>query len=611
MRRDWEFDFAPLDCYREGDRVETDFVVATEADVDPAVLVAALGGLSERIEVTPLLSAHPLYWSRVELGTGATSATVAELVTIAGVGLRYVTSSVAGSQRLVPAADFSRARPRRGRGWPVRAPREVQPSQTPGGWFLGPLGANVDRDVCGTGAGTRLAVIDNDAREIDSLDLESQVLIGVHRVPRASSHGALAVGWAVGTAPRQSGKRFFGVAPDASARLYCVPKPGSRLFDVPIAIVRAVDDGADVVLCATYLDGETSPLWEDALEFARRLGRYGRGSAVVIPSSRELSSPGTSLHASLSLGPAEPASDPRVFCVGPSSCDGGWFLWRDRKGKLHPFANRGPALRWLAPGDDMPYPFSDVERPIHAESSGAAAVAAGVLLLVLAQNPELTVDELEDVVTRTVTPLDPAHGAASRDLADARDLLPTGIDADGHNVKHGYGRMDAALAVAAARDPVAATLAFMGERRAALLWSQCAQRFYGAAFGRAAARLLLRDPSARHALAACARALRVWSLTKESPPTPSGALMRQILVALRLFQSSRWGLVGQPGVAFQEELAKLTRALLGKDPRLFERDMLGVAASLQLRRPHLVRRVKVIDDASGAPVATERDLSLA
>ncbi len=53
------------------------------------------------------------------------------------------------------------------------------------------------------------------------------------------------------------------------------PKPGYEIFTLPMAIVRAVDDGADVVLCATYVDGSTSPLLDDALSFARHLGRGG------------------------------------------------------------------------------------------------------------------------------------------------------------------------------------------------------------------------------------------------------------------------------------------------------------------------------------------------
>lgn len=577
MKPEWDFDYVPLHAYptEEGVRGD-DFVVATENDVDSAVLVAALADLAERVAVTPLLATHPLYWYRVQLDRRVEGRTVEVLVQRAGVDVRYVTSSVVGSQQVTRPADFTRAQPRRARDWRVREAGIFPVPSSEGSWFLGPSGVNVNRAICGTGAGMRLAVIDNDVREIDQLDLDARVLVGTETIPTSSVHGALAVGWAVGSKVRPSGRRFAGVAPDASTRIYCVPKPGAEIFTVPIAIVRAVDDGADVVLCATYLDGAMSPLFDDAFEFARRLGRYGRGTAVVLPSSREMSSAGSSLHASLSLGPAEPASDPRVFCVGPSSRDGGWFLWRDRRGKLHPFANRGPALRWLAPGDDMPYPFSDVERPTHAESSGAAAVAAGVLLLVLGQNPELTVDELGEVVTKTASPINPALNAACPDLADKRDLLPIGADADRHNAKHGYGRMNATAACAVAQDPIAATLIGMGEGFAAETWLTSCPRPYNTSFARRAARVVLRDAAARHALAVLARTLRLWAHRPErSENRAIGALTRHVVAALRL-------LVGSERLerGVNEEAERLLKLCCAQDPELFERKLLEAATRL-------------------------------
>src|SRR6185295_3517776 len=117
-----------------------------------------------------------------------------------------------------------------------------------------------------------------------------------------------------------------------------------------------------VIACATYIDGLMSPLLDDALEVAVRLGRGGLGTAVIFPTGREMSSPEGSRHSSLSLGLGEPASDPRALCVGPSARDGGWFLWRDHRGKFRPFANRGPSVRWLAPGDDMALPFAVDDR---------------------------------------------------------------------------------------------------------------------------------------------------------------------------------------------------------------------------------------------------------
>jgi hypothetical protein len=293
-----------------------------------------------------------------------------------------------------------------------------------------------------------------------------------------------------------------------------------------------------------------------------------------------MSSAGSSIHASLSLGPAEPASDPRVFCIGPSSRDGGWFLWRDRRGKLHPFANRGPSVRWLAPGDDMPYPFSDVERPTHAESSGAAAVAAGVLLLVFGQNPDLTIDELAELVTNTTTPIEPASNVLCSDLADRRDLMPVGADADRHNAKHGYGRLNATLACATARDPLAATLIAMGEADAAVAWETSGLHPYTAAFGRWGARIVLRDAAVKHAFAAVARALRLWALRPEriSSRAP-GALTRQTILAFRLLVCS--GRIDSPS---PEEGEALLRAWTAADAETFEQRLLEAAGRLTSRQ---------------------------
>ena len=166
-------------------------------------------------------------------------------------------------------------------------------------------------------------MIDDDAEDVERLDLDHVVRLGARETSSASGHGALMVAWAVG-ARRSDGAAFLGVAPDASARLYLVPKPGEDVVSVPLAIVRAALDGADVIVCATYVEGTTSPMLDDALELAARLGRGGRGAAVVLPTGRETSSPGASVHASLSLALGDPASDPRVHCIAPGGRAGGW-----------------------------------------------------------------------------------------------------------------------------------------------------------------------------------------------------------------------------------------------------------------------------------------------
>ncbi len=559
-RPGWDFDYAPLSTYGALPALEDDLIAATVHDADPARMVAALSNFATSVAITPLLNVHPLFWFRIQFSAACDRLEVAKVLERAGIGVRYVASAKYGSLELGVPPEFDSARPRRARDWKVRGERGSVSELHPGDWFIGKRGVGVDRAVCGSGAGTRLAVIDNDGCDTDKLELDAEICVGVEKVPRSASHAALMVGWAVG-AKWTEARRYSGIAPAASPRFYCIPKPGECVFHLPLAIARAADDGADVIVCATYTEGQTSPMLDDALEFATRLGRGGRGTAVIFAASRELSSPPDSVHASLSLGLAEPASDPRVFCLGPSSPEGNWFLWRDRKGRLHPFANRGPALRWLAPGDDLTYPLADRERLVHGESSGAASVAAGVLLLVLANNPELTLDELEELLSATAQRVDPAP-PTSNDLADPHDLLPHGLDPDGHNAKHGYGKLDAALACAAACDPIAAALGAIGERRLGLAFARAnpCRTLQGAlspALARWLARAFLVDQGFRHAASVVARCARLMlahpNRVDEQPP---GALLRQVGVALRRLLQR-----GDIPADARGELSKLVSAL--------------------------------------------------
>ena len=68
--------------------------------------------------------------------------------------------------------------------------------------------------------------------------------------------------------------------------------------------------------------------------------------------------------------------------------------------------------------------------------------------------------------------------------------MPVGADADGHNAKHGYGRLNATLACATARDPIAATLIAMGEADMAKVWETSGPHPYTADFGRWASRVV-------------------------------------------------------------------------------------------------------------------------
>jgi hypothetical protein len=533
----WDFHYAPVAANAVDDgRPATDLIVATETDVDPALISGAVASFGTDVAIEPLLSLHPLFWTRVRAGKPIDRTVLAQRVEALGVPVRYVTSSRRASMKPAPMLDTGSARPRSPSRWQSRAETSYEDPRVRGRWFLEENGVAVDREVCGTGAGTRLAIIDNDAGSSEHLELDAEILVHATEVPRGSRHGAALAGWAVGAYVDEARKRFrAGVAPSASLRLYLIPKPGGDVFTVPLAIVRAVDDGADVVVCATYVEGLSSPLLDDALEFAYHLGRSGRGSAVVFPTGREVSSAAGSVHASLSIALGDPAADPRVFCVGPSSSDGGWFLWRDRRARLRPFANRGPSVRWLAPGDDLASPFSDLDRPIHAESSGASAVAAGVLLLVLGVSPHLTVSELHAIVTRTATRVAPPGPSENADIADPQDVLPYGRDKDDHDAKHGYGRLHATRACLAASDPFAHAMISMGEDNAARKWLTLRQNerrltyAYSSELAAWASRALLGDTNALHAACVITRHVRLLANHPERYRAHyQGALVREL-----------------------------------------------------------------------------------
>jgi len=563
VTRPWDFEYRALGRY--GDPAPGNhFVVATRDSTDPEVLARALRRVDPGVRLESVLVRAPLFWYRVQTESLRVAPDLGDALGAAGCHVRYVTSTEQGSMSLGARLDVSLAPVATPRDWHVREPSAVHDVPGSDRWFLdehGGVGAK--RAVCGTGAGTRLAVIDDVAGDVDALELDAEVCIGQASAPKGSSHGAMMVAWSVGTRGRPSDDvaPFRGVAPDASPRLYLIPKPAGDVLSLPLAIVRAVDDGADVVVCATYVETTTSPLLDDALEVAVRLGREGRGALVVFPTGREVSSPNGSVHASLTLELGDPASDPRVLCVAPSSRNGGWFLWTDKNGLARPFANRGPSVRVAAPGDDMAYPFAKRPRLGHAESSGASAIAAGVALLVLATNPDLRVDDLVSVLTRSARRPEPEVSDAP--FADVADVLPLAGDADGHDAKCGYGRVSALAACLSVADPVASTLASLGEELAAERYLELraepgpVRSAYSPTWARWAARALRRDELAAQAAATLARHLRLIAGSEgRLRAHASGAMIRALVFVLdRLADAG-------PPPAVRDELEALRRRCL-------------------------------------------------
>jgi hypothetical protein len=544
FERPYDFPYAPVPTSAgDDDGFGLDLLVATSAPVAPDAVTAAIAETCGESSVTRVLAQAPLFWTQIHTTRGHRRADVAHALRRAGLPVRYVASASRGSLEVPPPLDLDlddALRPGAA-GWPVCPAREAPPDRpTAGRWFLrdGPGGLGVDRAVCGTGHGTRLAVIDDDAADLENVPLDATVLVGVERAPRASGHGALLIGWAVG-ARTHDGATFAGVAPDASVRAYVIPRPGDDVVSLALAVARAATDGADVIVCATYVEGSTSPMLDDALEVATRLGRGGRGCVVVLPTGRETSSPKGSVHASLSLSLGDPASDPRVLCVAPGGRGGGWFLWREQHGRLRPFANRGPAVRCLAPGDDLSYPFLAAERLFHAESSGASALAAAVALLVVSNNPTLAWGEAISLLVRSATPPEPLSGETLANMADRADALPRGRDRDGHDAKHGHGRLHALRACIAAADPVCLELVAMGEEQAARGWFEARRQglaagAYSPSLACLAVRALLSDDSLAHALRVVLRHVRLLAADPtRADAHAAGAVGRYLALLLR------------------------------------------------------------------------------
>jgi hypothetical protein len=548
----------------DDDGTGLDIVVALATQRTEGDLLTALGPLTPGIVLKKLFDRAPIFWWQLHTQVPIRRAEVARCLSGAGALVRYVASAHRPNRAVTPRLRYVRELRCEASSWPVRSGKPRPDPEDAGYWFLrSESGVAVDRTRFGAGSGTRLAVIDDDVAGVDHLELDSEVLVNLEQPPRHTLHGAAMVALAVGARPSGMDLGFQGVAPYSSPRLYCIPKPEEDVVSLPLAMVRATSDGADVILCATFIEGMTSPMLDDALELAVSFGRKGRGTAVVFPVGRDASSPAGSTHASLSLALGDPASDPRAFAIGPSGREGGWFLWRDRRGRLRPFANRGPAVRWLAPGDDLAFPFKRTERLFHAESSGASAIAAGAILLVLAANPRLTRSELDAILTRTATPVR-GDDFPSQGLADRRDVDPSSNDRDGHNAKHGYGRLHVTRACLAAADPVSAVLVAIGEEVAAqnYMAARVTNRFlrsaYSRAFARWAARALLFDETLLHGAKSLARHLRVVAKDPERQRAHGrGAFARQLAVLLQSASKNRGA--PRPSQRVATELTDLAR----------------------------------------------------
>jgi hypothetical protein len=477
-----------------------DLVLASEQDLDSAWLAGVLAPLLPDIAVEVLVSSRPLFWTRIASPLPVDVEDVWRCVADRGVAVRYVVSARGSGPLVTQPLDCTRNVPLRPYNWRTRA--ASRPTPVPEPWFLGERGLAIDRRWCGSGEGMRLAVIDDDAGFAERIDLDAEVRVGVTRVPRVSHHGACLVAWAVGTARSPSGEPFSGVSPDAAPRLYCIPPVGRDTVSLPVAIALAVDDGADVVVCAHPWPEPSNPLLDDALEYAVRCGRTGRGTPVLFPAPREeFGEPGRA-PAKTPINLGSRASGTRAYLVRsiPPARAGRRVAGSDVR-RLR----RGNALLWRAPGEELERPFTDTTAP--SDASVATAVAGGALLLVLSRNRRLTLPELDELLART--------GVSASDC---------GAEVEGEPSRP--GRLHITRACLGARDPVALTLVSMGEDEAAMRYLELRQSDtslrwpYSGELGAWAARVLLRDADLAKTLQVLGRHAR--RVARRAPEATAG-----------------------------------------------------------------------------------------
>ena len=203
--------------------------------------------------------------------------------------------------------------------------------------------------------------------------------------------------------------------------------PSNRIADA----IRFAASIADILSCSWT--GGLSPDVQLALADAGQIGRQGKGSAVFCAAGNGFGRP---------VG--FPARDRSAVAVGAST----------DQATLADYSNVGPEIRFVAPssggvrgifttdvsisnrGFNLGVAAKGGVDGLHTNdfggTSSATPLVAGVAALVLSVNPDLTRNDLRDV------------------LASTAEKIGSGYDSQGHSNQFGFGRIDAGRAVQAA-----------------------------------------------------------------------------------------------------------------------------------------------------------------
>jgi subtilisin family serine protease len=193
--------------------------------------------------------------------------------------------------------------------------------------------------------------------------------------------------------------------------------------------IRYAGQYASVISCSW--GGVQNPDLESAVNEVARDGRQGKGCLIYCATGNEYQPK-----------VAFPARYPGAFGVGASN----------DQGRRSTYSNHGPGIECVAPSSDgdrsrQDITTTDVSKKnrgfkLHSAytddfggTSSATPLAAGVAALVLSVNPALTRDQARDILRSTAVKIDEARGKYQR----------------GYSLMYGYGRLNAAQAVAKAK----------------------------------------------------------------------------------------------------------------------------------------------------------------
>ena len=288
----------------------------------------------------------------------------------------------------------------------------------------------------------RLAVIDggtdiahNDlntpGKVVDPIDL---MVTPPDNNPVGGSHGTQVAGMAVATA--NNGVVGAGSAPNC--RLIAI-KAGDTLAQIVMArgFVYAADHGADVITCSLGPNGSPWTMTDalrEAIDYATTYGRNGRGCAYFQAIDNQSTQGG---------GAPNPISGDQVSAYERSIA-----VSRTNNRDRHDGAAMGVELDLCAPGTNVTTITNTT--PTNASTfatvpgtSFATPLAAGVGCLVLSVNPNLSWEEVRQVLLDSAEKID----AVANPYLPAPANRPPGA----RNDRYGYGRVDAHQAVIRAR----------------------------------------------------------------------------------------------------------------------------------------------------------------